>query len=343
LAAVENRADVPASSATACVPAWFTHAAVCPEDRAQLSIDIGAIRCTRCERSYAVRDGVVSLLPDRLRHLAEVQPRVGDANAPEDVRWIEEELRWWDPVWAKESVQPHSPRSGLRGRSRERQLFRHVRGRVRPSPLVLELGAGSSRTVAGLWPPASADVRYCATDVSLSALRAGRRILGRGYASVQCDAVEWPFAEGVADVVIVLGVLHHLVDWRRALERACRTVRPGGFLLLHEAVTKPRILATRRPGGLDDSWTSPHEGDVPAEALRAELQRYGRVVRWRGEESPMRFGLVRLLIHPHRYDVLENSRPLTMLFNAADQALGRALGHVVPSLGFNEVTAVWQP
>jgi SAM-dependent methyltransferase len=336
-----DRADLAGSFAAAQVPAWLVHAAVCPEDRAQLSIESRAVRCTHCERTFAVRDGVVSLLPDRLRHLADEQPP-GDANAPDEVRWIEEELRWWDPVWASESVQPHSPRSGLRGRSRERQLFRHVRGRVGLSPIVLELGAGSSRTVAGLWPPASADVRYCATDVSLPALRAGRRILGSGCASVQCDAVEWPFAEGVADVVIVLGVLHHLRDWRRALERACRSVRPGGFLLLHEAVTKPRILANRRRGGLDDSWTSPHEGDVPAEALRAHLEQFGRVVRWHGEESPMRFGLVRLLIHPHRYDVLENSRALTMVFNAADQALGRSLGRSMPSLGFNEVTAVWQ-
>jgi SAM-dependent methyltransferase len=324
------------------VPAWLAHAAVCPEDRASLSIDAGAVRCTRCERAFPVRDGVVSLLPDRLRHLAGEQP-AGDADAPEEVRWIEDELRWWDPVWAKESVEPYSPRSGLRGRSRERHLFRHVRDRAGPSPLVLELGAGSSRTVAGLWPPASAGVRYCATDVSLPALRAGRQILGPGCASVQCDGVEWPFAEGVADVVIVLGVLHHLADWRQALERACLTVRPGGFLLLHEAVTKPRILAGRRPGGLDDSWTSPHEGDVPADALRAHLERYGRVLHWRGEESPMRFGLVRLLVHPHRYDVLERSRALTMAFNAADQAFGRTLGRVAPSLGFNEVTAVWQP
>lgn len=332
---------VDSAAAAPALPAWLAEAAVCPEDRVPLAIDAGAVRCTHCERTFAVRDGVVSLLPDRLRHLADEQP-AGDPNAPEEVRWIEEELRWWDPVWAKESLQPHSPRSGLRGRSRERRLFRHVRGRVGPSPLVLELGAGSSRTVAGLWPPARAGLRYCATDVSLPALRAGRRILGPGCASVQCDGAAWPFAEGIADVVIILGVLHHLADWQRALERACRSVRPGGFLLLHEAVTKPRILAGRRTDGVDDSWTSPHEGDVSAAALRAELEHHGRVVRWHGEESPMRFGLVRLLIHPHRYDVLESSRLLTMVFNAADQALGRTLGRIAPSLGFNEVTVVWQ-
>ena len=101
-------------------------------------------------------------------------------------------------------------------------------------------------------------------------------MLGPQTASVQCDAVTWPFRESSADVVLILGVLHHLSDWRAALERACRTVRPGGFLLLHEAVTKPRVLARWRAGGMDDGWVSPHEGDVPASALRAELERAAR-------------------------------------------------------------------
>ena len=122
---------------------------------------------------------------------------------------------------------------GLRGRSREKHLLGRVRDRVGDHPTVIEMGAGVSRTVAGLWPTGP---RYVATDISLPALQAGRRMLDPRTASVQCDAVTWPFRESSADVVLILGVLHHLSDWRAALERACRTVRPGGFLLLHEAV-----------------------------------------------------------------------------------------------------------
>jgi SAM-dependent methyltransferase len=205
------------------------------------------------------------------------------------------------------------------------------------------MGAGSSRTIAGLWPPSEGGLRYVATDMSLPALQAGRRILGPAAASVQCDAVTWPFREGSADVVLILGVLHHLSDWRAALERACRTVRPGGFLLLHEAVSKPRVLARLRSHGVDDSWVSPHEGDVPAPTLRAELERHGRVLRWHGEESPLRFALVRYLIHRRdRYDLLESSPALTSTFNALDQAFGQTFGRLSPSLGFNEVSVVWQ-
>jgi SAM-dependent methyltransferase len=125
-----------------------------------------------------------------------------------------------------------------------------VRGRLSERALVIEMGAGDSLTVAGLMPPARTGIRYVATDVSPAALRTGRPLLGGDTVSALCDAVEWPFRERVADLVLVLGVLHHLSDWRAALDRACQTVRPGGFLLLHEAVMKPRVFARHDLRGL---------------------------------------------------------------------------------------------
>jgi SAM-dependent methyltransferase len=308
--------------------------ACCPDCRGALE----ELRCVECGRAFAVSEGVVELLPLRLAHMA-VGAGGGAVALDEHVRWVEDEMEWWNPRWEGEPTHPYSPVAGLRGRSREKNLFGVVRGRVGPRPLVIEMGAGTSLTAAGLLGPA----RYVATDVSSSALRVGRGVLSPDAVSVQCDAVVWPFREGVADLVIVLGVLHHLSDWRAALDRACRTVRPGGFLLLHEAVTKPRVLGRWRSRGVDDDWVSPHEGDVPREELLAFLGSRGVLERVRGEESPMRFGLVRYLIHRgNRYAVLERSRALTMAFNGLDQVFGRTLGRVFPSLGFNEITVVWR-
>jgi SAM-dependent methyltransferase len=300
--------------------------ACCPDCRGALS----GLRCVSCGRSFTVVDGVVNLLPLSFS-LDEDDPHV---------RWVSDEMEWWDPRYAASSHAPFSPRSGLRGRSRERNLFRPVRSRLPVSPpLVIEMGAGTSLTAAGLLGPA----RYVATDVSAAALRAGRRVLADDAVSVRCDAVGWPFREGLADAVLILGVLHHLSDWRAALDRACATVRPGGFLLLHEAVTKPRVLARWRSRGVDDDWVSPHEGDVPRSDLLGFLRERGVVERVHGEESPLRFGLVRYLIHRgNRYALLERSRALTMTFNGLDQAFGRTLGRAFPSLGFNEVTVVWR-
>jgi SAM-dependent methyltransferase/uncharacterized protein YbaR (Trm112 family) len=342
---------------------WLLDVVRCPEDAGPLHADEAGARCERCGRVFPFEDGVLVLLPDRLAHLregarddarAEVaaahrhdghgHAHAGPAHhSAEPVRWIEDELAWWNPWHERESIEPHSAGAGLRGRSRERNLVRHVRPRLPPGAVVVEMGAGTSRTVAGLLPPAVRGLRYVATDVSPPALRRGRAALGDGVASVQCDAVAWPVREEVADLVLILGVLHHLSDWRQAVERACLAVRPGGFLLAHEVVAKPRVLARFRSRGINDDWVSPHEGDVPGSALRAELERHGEIVRWAGEESPLRFALVRYLIHRgNRYARLESSPALTAAFNALDQLFGRTLGRLFPSLGFHEATVVWR-
>jgi SAM-dependent methyltransferase/uncharacterized protein YbaR (Trm112 family) len=322
------------------VPTWLCDVVVCPEDRGEVVASATGVRCVRCGREFALREGVLGLLPDRLAHVA--AGAEGSGNDPA-VGWIEDELRWWNPWFETVSSAPLSPKSGLRGRSRELHLLRHVRAELPESPLVVEMGAGTSRAIAGLWAPAAHGLRYVATDISRPALLAGRGILGPSAASVQCDAVGWPVREDVADVVVVLGVLHHVSDWPAALERARRAVRPGGFLLLHEAVTKPRVLGRFRSEGVDDHWVSPHEGDVAEPALRAALDGAGTVLRWRGELSPLRFGMERWLINKRGLDDrLERSRAMTVVFDGLDQVFGRTFGRVVPSLGFNEVSAVWQ-
>jgi SAM-dependent methyltransferase len=313
----------------------LSEVACCPDDGGAL-VDL---RCVSCGREFPVVDGVVVLLPSRLAHMAVGVGAGASDSADTHVRWVEEEMDWWNPWWDREPRHAYAPKSGLRGRSRERNLFSRVRSRLPALPVVVEMGAGDSRTAAGLLGPS----RYFATDVSAAALRAGRALLGDDAVSVQCDAVSWPFRPRVADVVLILGVLHHLSDWRAALERACATVRPGGFLLLHEAVTKPRVLSRWRARGVDDGWVSPHEGDVPRSELLAFMSARGVVERVRGEESPLRFALVRYVVHRlDWYDRLERSRPLTIALNGLDQAFGRTVGRLFPSLGFNEVTVVWR-
>jgi 2-polyprenyl-6-hydroxyphenyl methylase/3-demethylubiquinone-9 3-methyltransferase len=312
----------------------------CPDDRAPLHDRGGLVHCEQCGRDFGAEGDVLVVLPEQLAHLNETsEPTATD----EPVRWIEDELQWWNPWHEADQLRPLSPHAGLRGRSRERNLLRHLRPRLSPGSLLIEMGAGTSRTIAGLAPPAATGIRYVATDISLPALRGGRTILGPATASVQCDAMAWPFPEGVADVVLILGTLHHLSDWREALDRACRTVRPGGLLALHEVVAKPRVLSRLRREGANDSWMSPHEGDVPRSAVAEVLERHGRVLRWHGEESPLRFALFRYLaLRPKRYELLESSPAMTAVFNGVDQLFGRGPGRVFPSLGFHEAMAVWQ-
>jgi SAM-dependent methyltransferase/uncharacterized protein YbaR (Trm112 family) len=320
------------------VPSWLTELAVCPADRGPLAVTEGGVRCLACGREHAVLEGIVELLPERLAHLGG-SGGGPPADASAEVAWVSDEMDWWNPYHVKDAGPPAQPDQGLRGRSRERNLLRHVRDRVGPRPAVAEMGAGSSRTMAGLWPPRLGSVRYVATDLSRVGLRLGAPVRGDLAAAVQCDAGDWPFRDDSLDVVMILGVLHHLPDWERSLRRACRSVRPGGFVLLHEVVWKPRILAGRRTAGVNEAWTSPHEGHVTREHLRRELESTGRVLRWRLESSPLRFALLHYL---NLHERLEHSRAMTVALDVLDQAFGRTLGRLRPSLGFAEVMCVWQ-
>ncbi|GEM_PF-3373628 len=48
------------------------------------------------------------------------------------------------------------------------------------------------------------------------------------------SATDLPFDNGEFDVVMFLRVLHHINDFRRALEEALRCTKPGGLILLSE-------------------------------------------------------------------------------------------------------------
>lgn len=313
---------------------WLEQVVTCPADGAGLQWEDDAFGCEACERRYPVLDSVLELLPDAFRDLSP-EAVAGDRTR----EWLAGELAWWEAYHPKDSGRPAHPRAGMRGRSRERNLLRHVRGRVGPSPLVAEMGAGTSRTVAGLWPPAHGGIRYVATDLSEVALRAGARALGPRASAVRCEGASWPFAADSLDVVLVLGVLHHLPDWRTALRRACESVRPGGFVLLHEVIYKPRILASRRDAGLCDGWTSPHEGTVSKESLRELLEERGTIERWRPEGTPLRFLLA---YYGDLHERFEENPALTVAMDLLDQAFGRTLGALAPSLGFSEVTCLWR-
>jgi SAM-dependent methyltransferase/uncharacterized protein YbaR (Trm112 family) len=328
-------------SAIARPPEWLTEVAVCPVDRGILRPDGDRFSCLECGRAFPVTDdGIVSLLPDELTHLRESGREAGEADE-RSVDWVTDETAYWNRYRAQHNPPPYRPEAGLRGRSRERNLLRWIRSEsLVPAPVVLDMGAGASLTMAGLWPPGRSGVRYVATDLAIQGLRDGRSNLGSAAASVQCDAGSWPFRPGSADVVLVLGVLHHLPDWRAALRRAIDTLVPGGFILLHEVIEKPRIFGRWRRHGVCDAWSSPHEGSVSGQDLRSVLETAdGEIMRWREEASPLRFALVHYLdLHVR----LERSPRLTAALDVVDQAFGRTAGRIRPSLGFAEVTAVWR-
>ncbi len=122
---------------------------------------------------------------------------------------------------------------------------------------VLDVGTGSGRH-ARQAAELGADV--VAVDVG-DAIDVARRNLPPEVLTVQADAQELPFAAESFDLVMAIGVLHHLPDPAAALRSIARCARPGGLVHVYlywqppwrwhravlKAVTGARRLTVRMP------------------------------------------------------------------------------------------------
>jgi SAM-dependent methyltransferase len=84
----------------------------------------------------------------------------------------------------------------------------------------------------------------------------------------QADATSLPFPTGRFEAVVSFIMLHHVIDWERALGEAARVLRPGGVLFGYDLVDSwPAELLHRVDG-------SPHRL-ATTDAIQARLSELG--------------------------------------------------------------------
>jgi ubiquinone/menaquinone biosynthesis C-methylase UbiE len=113
----------------------------------------------------------------------------------------------------------------------------------RPQGDVLEIGAGSGAMAAELlamYP----DVRLTVTDfdhemVAVASARLAQ--FGDRVTARPADATALPFADGAFDAVLSWVMLHHTIEWEKALAEAIRVLRPGGHLVGYDLLSTPPL------------------------------------------------------------------------------------------------------
>jgi SAM-dependent methyltransferase len=173
----------------------------------QLRPQSEGFECRACRRRFPVVRGTVRMLP-------------AEADGPVEDELKRRTRRSFAYEWQRfGDVRPQWRRNFL-------DYLRPIEPGWLAGRRVLDVGTGSGRHSR---EAAALGAEVVAIDLGDS-IDVARRNLPAGVLTIQADAESIPLAEGAFDLVMAIGVLHHLVDTESALAGLVRHVRPGGRL-----------------------------------------------------------------------------------------------------------------
>ena len=230
----------------------------CPDCQGELD---GVLRCASCGHSLAAAsDGIISALPAAMKRSDQTKEQIQaviDANGPEAEKVIlfekafhDEQASYYDKVFA----DPLPLREYYK-RLVRRQIYAYVREQT----FVVDLCCGTGKSSM---PLVERGIPVVGVDVSREMLRAYRRKAGgsENLILVHADASHPPLRPGSCGAITMIGGLHHIPDRPGSLRHCCKSLAPGGIMILHEPLksgTSSRLAVL-----LEDLYAATNPGRV---------------------------------------------------------------------------------
>jgi len=166
-------------------------------------------------------------------------------------------------------------------------------GGEEPAGRVLEIGGGSGAMAAELLERYH-DITMVVTDFDPAMVEdAGKRlrVYGDRVETSRADATALPFEHDSFDMVVSFIMLHHTMEWERALAEVARVLRPGGKLVGYDLLRRPPMTWLHRgdaPGHrfMEIDALRRVLSDLPLTAVSLQRGLGGLVVRMRAERGP---------------------------------------------------------
>jgi len=178
--------------------------------------------------------------------------------------WEDEEF--WSRTYEKSSVQPPDD-SGWNDRIWQRESVVKA-AKVGGAITLVDIGCGEGQNFrCVLRSRVAPESVYVAVDISLSGLKLNRkRNAWPNSLYILCSADKLPLAPQSTDLICYFGVLHHTKNKEKNLPAHLNILRPGGQIVLCEAVERARILGARFT-----PEQSAHEERFDVKSLAAEI------------------------------------------------------------------------
>ena len=143
-------------------------------------------------------------------------------------------------------------------------------------------------------------------NVKKANTRIKKKGLGQVIQAMQGDATRLPFQDASRDAVFLFATLHHIANWRKAVEEISRVLKPGGLLLLKEPTSRAFMVSFIK-------WIDSPAAIFEEQELRdALLERGFEIMHWTYR------GWYKTLLKVSVAGVCRKNRPVRNYFSTPD-------------------------
>lgn len=159
--------------------------------------------------------------------------------------WEFEDIVFWDARY--KSMYEQVIGSNYTETHKGHRLFQRIPflKKIKPSlngnsSLLLEIGCGNCHTVRHINRYTDIDIsdyQYIGTDASYYACLLSKSLIKHSKAEfIVCTGDNVPLGNHIADILVILGVMHHMPEKEKSLTHIVTLLKDNGYCLMHEAL-----------------------------------------------------------------------------------------------------------